>query len=128
MKTSIDDFKLSDEVTHVELAAVSYDQWILTVAVRKYGSEETVIGMSHVAFEEVEGFRVLNESAMLMFPWTKLDSGRSFVHRVPDGGWYSSEVSAGNMHLPESVSEYVIVTNDECVSVIAYKNPKHLHS
>lgn len=128
MKTSIGDFTIGDEVTHVELAAVSYDQWILSVAVRKYNDQETVVGMSHVVFEAVEGFRVLSEGAMLMFPWTKLDNGRSFVHRVSDGGWYSNEVGAGNMHLPESASEYVIVTIDECVSVIAYKDPKHVHS
>ena len=134
MKTSIEGFEVGDEISHVELAAVNYDQWILTVAVRIYGGSkekvggETVVGMSHVVFEEVEGFRVLDEGAMLMFPWNTLDTERAFVHRVPQGGWHTAEVNSGNMILQKSAKEYVIVLSDDCVSVIAYGDPKHVHS
>lgn len=132
MKTSVVDFSISPDVSYVELAGINYDQWILTIAVRIYGKAKVqtgqaeVIGMSHVIFENVEGFRMLDEGSMLMFPFTSLDSSTHFVHRIDNGGWLELESRAGNMHLNDSAKEFLVVAEDECVSIIAYEDPKHV--
>lgn len=127
MHTELQEFAISKDVSHVEVAAVNYDQWILTVALRLYStSDQTVSGMVHVIFDEPEGFRVLHEDAMLRFPWPKPSESRSFVHKVGSGGWLEMEQKAGNIHLPDGASEYIIVTNNECVSVIAYADPQRV--
>lgn len=128
MRTDLTQFDLDNGISHIEVASINYDQWILTIAIRNYDHEQNVIGMTHVIFEDVEGFRLLDEGAMLMFPWDKLTQSESFVHLVPGNGWYSMEYNVGNMYLPDTAREYIVKTNNECVSVIAYSQPKRVGS
>lgn len=122
--TALETFTPIEDVGHVEISFVTYDQWILTIGVRHYGKKDgRVVGMSHVIFEQPEGFRVLDEGCMLQFPWAKLSKSRSYIHVVESGGWLGIEESAGNLHLPATAKEYVVISDNDCVSVLAYKNP-----
>jgi hypothetical protein len=72
-RTELTEFIPPDEVSYVEIAMVNFDQWILAIGIRFYSKENTnVLGMNHVVFENPEGFRVLDEGAMLSFPWKQL--------------------------------------------------------
>lgn len=124
-QTGLSQFDLPSGAWHMELAFVNYDQWILTISLRVYdGSRQEVAGVIHVVFENADGFRVLDESLMLQFPWASLSPSQSFVHRVGEGGWLEMGRAAGDMVLVmEGAQEYVIVTDNECVSVIAYDDP-----
>jgi len=122
--TGMEPFIKNDWVSHVEIASVNFDQWVLTVALRAYEKNtQKVGGMIHVIFEEVEGFRVLDEGKMLSYPWQLLKPDEHFVHCVPNQGWLDLESNADNMVLSDEAKEYVIVTGNECVSVIAYAPP-----
>ena len=124
MNTELVNFTINKNVSHIEVAFVNFDQWILTIGIRLYEiNSQNVLGMNHVIFENVEGFRVLDEGAMLSFPWEKFSKSKSFVHRVNSGGWFEMEKKNGNMHLPDNAQEYIVITDNECVSVIAYKDP-----
>ena len=124
MTTGIDPFVASDWVSHLEVASVNYDQWILTVALRAYEKPEQRVGaMIHVIFERAEGFRMLDEGKMLNYPWKELKPDEYFVHEVPKGGWLDLESGAGNMYLSDGAKEYVVATMNECVSVIAWEPP-----
>ena len=123
--TGIKEFVLSDNVSHAEVASVNFDQWILTVGMRAYKKpNDSVAGMFHIIFTNIVGFRVLDEGQMLNFPWKKLSESQSFVHRIDGDGWAEIEISARNMILQKSAVEYVIITSNECVSVIAHEPPK----
>lgn len=125
IKTEIEIFTPPDNVSHVEIASVHFDQWILTIGVRYYGGkDDDIIGMAHVVFDQPEGFRMLDEGAMLNFPWQELSETRAYVHIVYSGGWFDMESNAGNLHLPDTAKEYIVKTSNECVSVIAYSEPK----
>ena len=124
MKISSDlkDFIPGEDISHAEIASVNFDQWILTIAIRLYGKkpEQNVEGMVHVIFENPIGFRLLDEGDMLNFPWKDLTKSRSFVHRIDEGGWYDLENKAGNLIHNDKTQEFVIVTGNECVSVITW--------
>lgn len=126
MKTDTDlkAFIPNEEVSSVEVASINFDQWILTIAIRLYGKkpEQPVIGMTHVVFYNPRGFRLLDEGDMLQFPWDRVSKSKSFVHRVDEGGWLDLEKNAGNLIHAESHNEYLIITGNECVSVITGEN------
>ena len=124
LETKIEPFVTTDNVSHLELAFVNFDQWLLIVALRVYTNpHQRVEGMIHVIFENIVGFRVLDEGQMLNFPWKSLDSNDHFVHEVPHGGWMEIESKSNNICLSGDPKEYVIITSNECVSVIAYDPP-----
>ena len=128
-KTGLQKFVPPNGTSHVEIASVNFDQWILTVGIRLYKKkDESVMGMAHVVFEQPLGFRVLDEGAMLSFPWSSLSDEPSYVHLVRKGGWLDMERDAANIFTADNVQEYVIVTCNECVSVIAYSEPKLVES
>ena len=129
MNTELTDFTSNEDISQIEVAFVNFDQWILTIGIRLYEkNSHKVLGMNHVVFENVEGFRVLDEGAMLSFPWEEFSKSKSFVQRVNSGGWLEMENKNGNMNLPKTAKEYIVATLSECISVIAYKDPKLLIS
>jgi hypothetical protein len=70
--TALETFTPGEDVSHVEIAFVNYDQWILTIGIRHYGKEdERVVGMSHVIFDKPGGFRVLDEGCYAPIPVDK---------------------------------------------------------
>jgi hypothetical protein len=56
--------RVEEEISHIELTYVNFDQWILTVALRAYAKDQSVHGMVHVVFKGVRGFRHLDEGDM----------------------------------------------------------------
>ena len=122
-------FAIPEKVSHVEIASVNYDQWILTVGVRLYSKAETnVTGMVHVIFDAPEGFRLLDEGQMLNFPWESIQGSKFYVFRVESSGWIEQEEFAGNLSLPDTAKEFLVCTDNECISVIAHTEPKLVES
>ena len=127
MDTTLKEFVIPEDVSHLEIASVNYDQWILTIAVRLYSkSDQTVIGMTHAIFEKADGFRVLNKDNMIRFPWSEFSNSSSFVHEVDNGGWLEMEKKSGNIVGLEDAKEYLVYGSNEAISVIAYTEPKYV--
>ena len=112
---------IEENISHIEIASLNFDQWILTVSLREYASNN-VKGMSLCVFTGVEGFRLLDEGQMLQYPWPD-DTSRHYVVAVPDGGWLKQELSFGNAVSIDSAQEYLVATNNECLCVIAHDQP-----
>ena len=123
-ETEIEDFIVDENVSHVEIASINFDQWILTIAVRLYRKgDQKVMGMTHVIFRDAVGFRLLDENEMLNFPWTRLHGSKSFVNVVESDGWLELEWKAGNFAHTQNMKEYIVATGNECVSIIARDKP-----
>ena len=115
-------YAVEDFVDSIELAALNYDQWIVTVALRAYAAGD-VVGMVHLTFTAVAGFRCLDEGDMLSFPWPE-NATRWYVHRLSGSGWLNQEQSLGNTTMGDDTwDEYLVATGNECVSIIAQCDP-----
>jgi|SaaInlStandDraft_1057018.scaffolds.fasta_scaffold173717_1 hypothetical protein len=87
--------------------------------------DESVVGISQVLFRTPIGFRALDEGEMLNFPWDKLNVANQYVFHVSDGGWLDIEISHGNIVMDSDIlEEYLIKTDNECVSVISHFPPE----
>ena len=112
---------IEEGVSHIELAHVVFDQWNLTISLRKYAQGE-VEGMAQVIFPNVGGFRYLDEGEMLMysFPATSIEQ---YVVAVETGGWAQQEREFGNLTGVDGYSEYLIATTNECLCVLSHNEP-----
>lgn len=113
--------ELDSCVKTTELASLHFDQWILTVSLRTYSSKGEVNGMVALVFTEVRGFRYLDEADMLHYSWPDNATG-SYFHQVESGGWFEQEEKYGNIVM-EGGSEYLIATENECLCVLAGREP-----
>jgi len=113
--------EIEKEASHIELAFLSFDQWNLNISIRKY-SGDSVIGMTQLVFQSVVGFRYLDEGDMLNYRFPE-DATRHYCHEVTRAGWLQQEVGFKNVLPHEQQVEYLIATSNECVCVIAYKEP-----
>ena len=86
---------IEDSISHIELASVNFDQWMLTLALRAYAKDQTVKGMVHVVFKGVRGFRYLDEGDMLKYPFPR-DWNKRYVQLINDEGWSKQETQFGN--------------------------------
>ena len=114
--------QLENDISHIELASIIFDQWILTIALRAYSKDQSVLGMVHVIFRGVRGFRYLDEGDMLKYSFPK-NSIRNYVQLVKKGGWSSQEFEYGNI-VSEDHNEYLISTINECVCVFSTVKPE----
>lgn len=115
------DAEVEQEISSIELASVNFDQWILTVVLRAYASDQSVKGMVHVIFKGVRGFRHLDEGDMLQYPFPQ-SSTRRYVHQIGKRGWSQQESEFGNIVL-SGHKEYLIATSNECICVLAHDAP-----
>ncbi len=115
------DMQVEEEISHIELASLNFDQWILTVALRAYSKDQSVHGMVHVIFKEARGFRYLNEGDMLMYPFPE-DCVRKYVQLIEGNGWSKQEEKFGNMVTIDH-QEYLVATINECLSVLSFGKP-----
>ena len=113
--------KLDSGVTSIELASINFDQWILTVSLRTYGSSGEVNGMVALVFTEVRGFRCLDEGDMLNYPWPE-NAASSYFHKMEPGGWQEQEEKYGNAVMGIG-AEYLVATENECLCVLASRDP-----
>jgi len=114
--------KIRDHVSHIELAFLSFDQFILTVALREYDQSQSVSGMVHVKFKAVIGFKMLDEGNLLKFPFPN-NCTEYYCHRIKENGWWNQEVSSNNFSTVEG-NEYLIATQNECVCILDYEEPQ----
>ena len=114
--------QIADNISHIEMASVNFDQWILTIAIRAYSSDQSVLGMVHVIFKGVRGFRYLDEGDMLKYPFPN-NSTRNYVQLIKKDGWSNQESEYGNI-VTEGHNEYLISTINECMCVLSSEEPK----
>ena len=114
---------VEEGVSHIELANVLFDQWNLTISLRKY-SQGDVIGMAQVIFPAVGGFRCLDEGDLLQYPFPKTVT-EQYVALVESGGWVSQERAFGNIVSSGEYGEYVVATLNECVCVLSHDEPRY---
>ena len=112
---------IEENVTHTELASVHFDQWNLTVSIRKYRDDE-VLGMAQITFPAASGFRYLDEGDMLMYPFPN-DSTQHYLHCIESDGWLDQDIAFKNTVLLEGAKEFLIATQVECPCVISHEEP-----
>jgi glycosidase len=107
-------------VTHIEVAFANFDQWTLTVGVRAY-KEQSVMGMVHVLFRGVRGFRYLDEGDMLQYRFPR-DCTKNYVQEIVDAYWSQQESNYGNI-VSDGHKEYLITGGNECICVLSGSEP-----
>jgi hypothetical protein len=112
---------VEEGVSALELASLEFDQWILSISIRKYFGEE-VVGMAKIVFSRPEGFRYLDEGDMLRYPFPR-EKGLHYLHEIEGGGWLAQELQYGNSTLLKEHREFLIATPSECVCVISPDEP-----
>lgn len=112
---------IEEDISHIEIASVNFDQWILTVALRAYEKDQSVKGMVHVIFKGVRGFRYLDEGDMLQYPFPD-DCTRKYYQAVTQEGWLQQETEFGNT-VNSGHTEYLVATANECLCVLAHEQP-----
>lgn len=77
-----------------------------------------------VTFEDVAGFRVLDEGDLLEF-WPECSSPRGWLFRILEGGWFDQESQRSGFLARDTkkVTEYLITGADDCVSVLSWSEP-----
>lgn len=85
---------------------------------------DSVAGTWVVTFEDVTGFRVLDEGDLLEF-WPECSSPRGWLFRVLEDGWFSQESQRSGFLARDTkkVTEYLITGVDDCVNVLAWSEP-----
>ncbi|MEM9568938.1 MAG: hypothetical protein AAF974_11585 [Cyanobacteria bacterium P01_E01_bin.34] len=112
---------IGNDVSHIEIASVNFDQWILTIALRIYDLNQSVKGMVHGIFKGVRGFRCLDEGDMLKFAFPR-EGERKYVKVISEGGWLSQEIQFGNI-VATGQKEYLVATDNECICILACEHP-----
>ena len=115
----------SDTTTRV--ASVSFDSERLSVLVENAGWEAEVV------FEQIFGFRVLDELDLTRF-WSHCSLKVGWLFEVTAGGWMALERTRPDFHTGALgwAREFLIVGRDSCVSVMTKEEvsvvPCSLHS
>ena len=113
--------ELRGHVSHIELASMNFDQFILTVALREYDNSQSVCGMVHVKFTAVIGFKMLDEGNFLSYPFPE-NCANYYCHKINKNGWWAQEKSSKNLSTVKA-NEYLIATQNECVCVLDSGEP-----
>jgi len=103
-----------------ELTRIEYDAGKLTIHAYVSGKQ-----VAMVQFESVDGFRVLDEGDLLEFwPTCSWFHGK-WLWEVHEGGWFELESTrpgfVGEKY--KGATEYLLVGDNECVSVISRDRP-----
>ncbi len=102
-----------------DVLSLNYDLSVLLIKVILPSGQ-----IVHVACENVEGFRVLDEGQLLEF-WGGA-ALRYWLFEVKSNGWLASENNRDTAPLiveGGDLKEYMIAGANECVSVLAYTQP-----
>jgi hypothetical protein len=108
-----------DELRDPSVIRVEYDLVELRVYVQFASTERLAL----VAFQNPQGFRVMDEGSLLEF-W---GAGRSngWLWRVEEGGWLEQEAQrSGFLREMTPGVEYLVLGDDDCVSVISPAPPR----
>ena len=80
-------------------------------------------------FDGVCGFRVLDEGDLLEF-WSPKTRVEGWLWLVEEGGWFAQERVRGGFLSgvgDRTYSEYLVLGQNDCVSVFSSKAPKIIH-
>lgn len=127
---SISRLEYSPPRLRLELGDVS-TRW--DVLARRDGSWEPNLGGDGwpvLVFENVRGFRVLDEGDLLEFWDAGFTGDKGWVWRVDVGGWLDAESKRDGFTSKhdDSWTEYLVTTGWECVSVISSHAPVAINS
>lgn len=111
-------------ITSAELLSIEYEPNWLRIQITPEPEAFTVY------FEVVAGFRMLDERDLTDI-WSDSDfDPKASVYRVVSGGWLGLEKSRPSFlsDFMGDVTEYLITSGNECVSVLAETKPEFLKS
>jgi hypothetical protein len=108
----------TDPVTIPEVVGVSFDLWVLRLALDFPG----VKAPTYVEFDDVVGFRVLDEGDLLEF-WKPEVRKPGWLWRVTRGGWRELEATRPGFARTD-VQEFLVLGINDCVSVFATGEPR----
>ena len=103
-----------------EIVNINYDLWRLTITLNFEEQKEPV----YVTFENIVGFRVLDEGDLLEF-WDNEKRASGWIWEIEHGGWFELEKSRNGFvsgHSNQN-TEYLILGINDCVSVIGNSKP-----
>jgi hypothetical protein len=104
-----------------EVIAVSFDVRVLRVTVDLVRTRDWV----YMDFRFPRGFRVLDEGDLLEF-WGGSHPPDCFLFQVKGGGWLDLEAKRAGFASTqrENVTEYLVASEMNCVSVLAIEPPQ----
>lgn len=104
----------------VELLNVNFDLAKLEVVVGLFATQED----KKVVFEEVQGFRVLDESDLSAW-WEKITLNDGWLFEVRGGGWFEHESQRSDFlsGAAQFYREFLVIGVDFCISVVAKGYP-----
>ncbi|WP_123636480.1 hypothetical protein [Marinobacter sp. R17] len=103
-----------------EIVEVSYDLWTLRITLRFEEVDHPV----YVEFDDIKGFRVLDEGDLNEF-WAPEVRVEGWLWSIMSGGWYDLEcIRPGFVTgVTGGYEEYLMLGINDCVSVISYEKP-----
>ena len=106
---------------HPKIVNINYDQWRLTITLKFLKKVNPV----YVTFDNIIGFRVLDEGDLLEF-WDNDLRLNSWFWNVEKGGWTDLEKSRSGFvsGSHNNSTEYLIIGINDCISIIANDKPK----
>jgi hypothetical protein len=104
-----------------DVIAVDFDARTLRITVEFFRAGRDWF---YLEFRFPRGFRVLDEGDLLEF-WRDGKAQGSFLFEVVQGGWFDLEAQRSGFIYPRgNVTEYLVVGEDKCVSVLALEPPQ----
>ncbi|MYM90343.1 hypothetical protein GTP91_24620 [Rugamonas sp. FT82W] len=102
--------------SQLDLTNVRLDWGNLAVTLMSGGDRKVVIAK----FEEVVGFRVLDEGDLLEF-WPVCASDNGWLFEIQENGWFDLEASRPGFLREKGlgVSEYFIASQNSCISILS---------
>ena len=109
-----------DDAGVPEIERLDYDLWELRLTVR-FEAEDAPV---YVTFPSPRGFRVLDEGNLNEF-WTDESRSPGWIWQVTNGGWLHQESQRfGFIREMTPGDEYLVLGQDDCVSVISKSPPR----
>jgi len=106
---------------HPEIVNINYDLWRLIITLSFSKKDNPV----YVTFENIVGFRVLDEGDLLEF-WNDEIRLNDWFWNIEKGGWTDLERTRKGFvsGLNNETTEYLILGINHCISIIANDKPK----
>ncbi|WP_287027969.1 hypothetical protein [Herbaspirillum sp.] len=100
----------------VDITQVRFEWGELAVTLTSGGDRKVVIAK----FDEVVGFRVLEEGDLLEF-WPVCSSDNGWLFQVLENGWFDLEAIRSGFLREKGlgISEYFIASQNSCISVLS---------
>ena len=104
-----------------EISDISFDLWFLTITVYF----QQIVKPVYIKFDGIRGFRVLDEGDLLEF-WNPELRADGWLWIVEKGGWFDLESTRNGFvsGVTGGYSEFLILGENECVSVITEGSPE----